>query len=77
MRYLQKAKVMCTKSQACGNIEIVMQREPPYLRDMMSQIQTIYKSPTNRRRGLINGIGSVAKSLFGTMNVKNEKLNIK
>jgi len=58
MKYLQKAKVIYTESQtqACGNIEIVTQKEAQYLRGMMSQIQTIYKPPTNRRRGLIDGI---------------------
>jgi len=41
---------------------------------MMAQIRTIYKLPTNRCRGLIDGIGSLAKSLFETMDAKDEKL---
>jgi len=75
MRYLQKAKVMCAENQtqACGNIELVTRREAQYLKDMLAQIRTIYKPPTNRRR-LIDGIGSLAKSLFGTMDAKDEKL---
>jgi len=44
-----------------------------YLKSIMTRIQTIYRSPTNRRRRLVDGIDSIAKSLFGTM-VANEKL---
>jgi len=43
----------------------------------MAQIRgngTIYKPPTNRCRGLIDEIGSLAKSLFGTMDAKDKKL---
>jgi len=32
----------------------------------MTQIRTIYRPPTNRRRELIDEIGSIAKSLFST-----------
>jgi len=58
MRYLQKAKIMCTESQtqACGNVETITQREVKYLKGMMTQIRTIYKPQMNRRRGLIDGI---------------------
>jgi len=64
MQYMKKAKVMCAESQTqtCGNIGLITQREEQYLQNMMTQIRTIYKPPTNRRRGLIDGIGSLAKS---------------
>jgi len=54
MRYLQKAKITCAESQtqACGRIELVTRREVQYLKGMITQIRTIYKPPTNRRRGL-------------------------
>jgi len=38
----------------------------------MTQIQIIYKSPINRHRGLIDGIGSI--TLSGTMDANDEKL---
>jgi len=41
MKYLQKAKVMCAESQtqACGNIELITQREAQYLQgDLASRM---------------------------------------
>jgi hypothetical protein len=58
------------REDTCINLDNVAKREAEYLQNLITQINTIYKVPTN---GLIDGIGTIAKTLFGTMDVNDER----
>ena len=63
---------------ACTRFKSIAEREIQYLRDLLKQTQTIYKASNMRkRRGFIDGIGTLAKSLFGTMDANDEKKRLK
>lgn len=79
--YIQQHQLKCEtlkfhvqyQQDACTNFENITRREAKYLKSLMAQIRTVHKPPTNQRRGIINGIGSIAKTLFGTMDADDEK----
>jgi len=74
-KYLHQIEVICKTTQACGNIEVITRKETKYLKNIMTQIRTIYR-PSRVTDVLIDGIDLIAKSLFGSMDVNDKKLII-
>lgn len=57
----------------CQNLNAIITKG--YQRtDLIIRINSIYKTPKIQKRGLIDGIGSITKLLFGIMDANDEKL---
>ena len=77
--YMQKTKSMCqllafAHKETCDNLYQITKGDYEKINKEMEKIKLMYQSPRIEKRGIIDGIGTIAKTLFGTMDANDEKL---
>ncbi|KAL6254701.1 hypothetical protein P5V15_014009 [Pogonomyrmex californicus] len=76
--YMEETAIQCRKvignaQLGCRNIMRIIERKNTKLITLLTQVETLYKT-TDKRRGLLDAVGSVSKILFGTMDADDQKL---
>ncbi|XP_039315145.1 uncharacterized protein LOC113003882 [Solenopsis invicta] len=78
-QYLQKTKSMChffavANKDTCQNLYEITKDDYEEINKELIKINSMCESSELRKRGLVDGIGTIAKSLFGTMDSNDEKI---
>lgn len=80
-QYIEQTSKMCPESnfekstqRTCDNLKKIINNDSNILAKIIKLINTLYKTQTNKCRSLIDGIGSITKTLFGIMDANDMKL---
>jgi len=76
--YFKQTKKLCRElnedlQPTCRNVIQVIEKDNAKLTLLINRLNTLYQTP-NLKRGLINVIRSISKTLFGTMDAEDATL---
>jgi len=76
--YIKNTEELCKKPtgntpQTCQNVMRIIQKDEAKLTLQLTHLRALYKNPSDRR-GLINAVGMISKTLFGTMDADDAKI---
>lgn len=70
----ESQKMDSTVKDLCKTLNALIRKEINHAQQLTRHIDTIYGPNSDKKRGLINGIGTLAKSLFGVMDANDDKI---
>ncbi|XP_032678241.1 uncharacterized protein LOC116850608 [Odontomachus brunneus] len=80
-KYLRNTQEVCNQQkepsitwELCENSQKIVKKGLDRVQNITERLHNIYKNPREIKRGLVDGIGSLTKSLFGIMDANDEKI---
>ncbi|XP_024888575.1 uncharacterized protein LOC112465302 [Temnothorax curvispinosus] len=77
--YMAQTKALCydkpleeEMKQTCQTLLQIIEKDNEQVTTILRRLKIAYQNPRKTRRGLINGLGTIAKTLFGTMDADDE-----